>query len=139
MGNRLVLKDIGEKFKNRFGLPSMTVTFYDPTNKFEKRIFIHHGHVGDYGIWRNIEKNGYGAKFFGEIKEIPINEDLIRRVPAYKDVKILSFKQRGIFIIIKYSKASEERNLVMALKNQLWQYIKTEGELFDPYELPDEQ
>jgi hypothetical protein len=139
MENRLVLKDIGEKFKNRFGYPSMTVTFYDPASKIEKKIFIHRGHAGDYGIWRKIEKNGHDAIFFGEIKNIPINEDLIRRVPAYKHAKILSFKQRGIFIIFKYSKASEVRNLDMALKNQMWQYIKTEGELFDPYELPDEK
>lgn len=134
----MVLKDIGEKFNNRFGYPSMTVTFWDPTSKIEKRIFIHKGHSGDYSIWRKIEKNGFGAKIFGEIKEISINLDLIRRVPAYKDAKILSFKPRGIFIVFKYSKASEIRNLDMALKNQLWQYIRTKNELFDPYELPDE-
>lgn len=139
MENKLEIKEIGETFTNSFGYPSRTVTFYDPLSKIMKRIYIHRGHAGDYGIWRKIDKDGYDAIFFGNIQEIPIDIDLIRRVPAYKDAKILSYNKTGIFVILKYSKASETRNLELTLKNQLWQYIKTKGELFDPNELPEEK
>lgn len=138
MENKLILKTIGEKFTNRTGYPSRKVTFFDPTSKIEKQIYLHRGHAGDYGIWRKIEKNGYDSLFYGEIKIIPITEILIRTVRAYKNSEILDYKTMGVFIIFKYRGASEGRNLDMALKNQIWQYVKSKNELFDLEELPDE-
>lgn len=139
MENKLIIKLIKEEFENKYGYPSRKVTFYDDTSDLEKEIYLHKKHAGNYGIWRKIEKNGYKSLIYGEIKEISINETLIRNVDAYKNAIILDFHSSGIFVIFKFRELSEKGNLQMALKNQIWQYVKAKGELFDNDELTDEE
>jgi len=139
MENKLIVKKIGEEFKNRFGYPSRKVTFYDPQSNLKKEIYLHRGHAGYYDVWRKIEKNDYESIFYGEIKEIPIDEDLIRSVHAYKEAKIIDFQPCGIFVFFKYRDLSQTGNQQMALKNQLWQYVNVEDELFDIDELTEDE
>ena len=139
MENKLLIKNIGEEFKNRFGYPSKRVIFYDPKSNLEKEIYLHRGHAGYYSVWSKIEKNGYKSLIYGEIKEISIDENLIRSVRAYKEAKILGFQPSGIFVFFKYRDLTRKGNLQMALKNQLWQYVNSKDELFDNDELTEDE
>ena len=139
MENKLIIENIGEEFKNRFGYPSKRVTFYDRKSKLQKEIYLHRGHAGYYDVWRKIEKNGYKSLIYGEIKEITINEIIIRSIRAYKNAEILSFQTHGIFVFFKYRDLTQKGNIQMALKNQLWQYVNSENELFDIDELTEDE
>ncbi|MBN2348116.1 MAG: hypothetical protein JXJ22_04725 [Bacteroidales bacterium] len=131
----LIVKDIGNIFKNKFEYFSRRATFYDPVNNIEQELVLHERHAGDQTIWKSLETDGLNAKFIGEIKNLKINEDLIRSVRSYKNAKIHSYKEIGTFVIFEFADLNSKGQLQMALKNQLWKFVKAKDVLFDADEL----
>jgi DNA-binding MltR family transcriptional regulator len=133
----LEIKMIGNVFTNQFGYPSRKVGFFDPVSRLSKSIFIHQKHAGHYAVWKMIEETGVKTKLKGEIKIIKIDEALIRSISTYEHAKIKGVQSQGTFVIIEFSDLNELGNLQMALKNQLYNYVSADGQIFDPYELTD--
>jgi hypothetical protein len=137
--NYLIVKDIGNIFKNQFGYNSRKVKFFDVTSNIEKEIFLHERHAGYSSIWSIIEHDGYNSKIYGSIISLELTEEIIRNVRSYKEARIFSFKNHGIFVVFVYSELNSKGNMQMALKNQLYEYVDAVNVLFDPDELTEDE